>query len=268
MGFRATTSEEAELRIYALHCGGDIQDVGIFDPLDERAGTALYNPYFMFVVTHPSGTVLFDTGAHPALAEHALERLGPAAETFEPRLAPDDTVPGCLARIGLAPSDVDVVVQSHLHFDHAGGLEHVTHAPIYIQQSELDFAAAPPDDQKDVYVRADFEVGCNWQPLAGDHDLFGDGLLQIVSTPGHTRGHQSLLVRVPSQTVFLLSDAAYLVDAMRARHLPTLLWRGDAMLETWDRLEQIEQDEGALLLATHELDYETRFRIAPDAWYE
>ncbi len=81
-------------------------------------------------------------------------------------------------------------MQSHLHFDHAGGLEHLTHAPVYVQQDELDFAYAPPADQADIYVRADFDVGCDWRALDGDHDLFGDGRVRIVSTPGHTAGHQ------------------------------------------------------------------------------
>jgi glyoxylase-like metal-dependent hydrolase (beta-lactamase superfamily II) len=254
--------------IHALHCGGDVQDWAVFDPLDERAGTGIYNPYFVFVVRHPSGTVLFDSGAHPELRTNARERLGPAADLFDARLDPDHNVPDLLARIGLTPGDIDVVVQSHLHFDHAGGLEHLTHAPVYVQQDELDFAYAPPDDQRDIYVQADFDVGCDWRPLRGDHDLFGDGSVRIVFTPGHTAGHQSLLVRLPSQTVFLLSDAAYLVDKMRARRLPGVLWTPEAMLATWERVEAIEREEDALLLATHEVDYETRFRIAPDAWYE
>ena len=55
---------------------------------------------------------------------------------------------------------------------------------------------------------------------------------------------------------------------MRARRLPGVLWTPSAMLATWDRVEAIEREEDALLLATHEVDYETRFRIAPDAWYE
>jgi len=256
------------VRIYALHCGGDVQDWGVFDPLDERAGTGIYNPYFMYVVTHPDGTVLFDSGAHPELRTNARERLGPAADMFEALLEPEHTVPGCLAAIGLEPRDVDVVVQSHLHFDHAGGLEHLGHAPVYVQQAELDFAFAPPADQADIYVPADFDVGCDWRALDGDHDLFGDGRLRIVATPGHTAGHQSLLVRLDGQTVFLLSDAAYLVDKMRARRLPGVLWSADAMLATWERVEALEREEDALLLATHEVDYETRFRMAPDAWYE
>ncbi len=256
------------MRIYALHCGGDVSDLGVFDPLDERAGTNYYNPYFMYVVTHPAGNVLFDSGAHPLLRTQARERLGPAADTFDARLEPEHTVPACLASIGLVPSDIALVVQSHLHFDHAGGLDELLHAPVYVQQRELDHAYAPSEDQKDIYVREDFDIGCDWRAVDGDLDLFGDGLVQIISTPGHTPGHQSLLVRLAGQTVFLLADAAYLVDKMRARRLPMVLTSPEEMLATWERVEAIEQAEDALLLATHEIDYETRFRMAPGAWYE
>ena len=256
------------MRIYALHCGGDVSDIGVFDPLDERAGTALYNPYFMYAITHPAGTVLFDSGAHPALRTDARARLGDAADTFDARLEPEHTVPGCLATIGMTPADVAVVVQSHLHFDHAGGLDQLTHAPVYVQRKELAHAYDPSDDQRDIYVREDFDVGCDWREVDGDLDLYGDGLIRIIATPGHTPGHQSLLVRLPGQTVFLLADAAYLVDKMRMRRLPMVLTSPEEMLATWDRLEAIEREEDALLLATHEIDYLTRFRMAPDAWYE
>ena len=110
-------------RILALHCGGDLTDWAILDPFDPRAGTKAYTPYFVYVVEHPDGRILLDTGAHPSLAIDPAVRLGAAAEGFTVKLGPDDAVDAALARIGLTPADVDLVVQSHLHFDHAGGLE-------------------------------------------------------------------------------------------------------------------------------------------------
>ncbi len=98
--------------------------------------------------------------------------------------------------------------------------------------------------------------------------MFGDGRVTIISTPGHTRGHQSLLVRLDGQTIFLLADAAYLLGKMRSRSLPGVIWSPDAMIATWDRIEEIERSENAHLMTTHELDYETQVRMAPDAWYE
>src|SRR5579872_4033284 len=128
------------LRLYALHCGGDMMDMALFDPFDERAGTKVYNPYFMYVVIHPRGTVLFDSGAHPDLATNPESRLGAAAADFDMRLSTEDQVQRRLATLGMTPDDIDIVVQSHLHFDHAGGLAWLTHAPILVQREELTFA--------------------------------------------------------------------------------------------------------------------------------
>jgi glyoxylase-like metal-dependent hydrolase (beta-lactamase superfamily II) len=140
------------MRVFALHCGGDLQDVGIFDPEHPQAGEALYNPYYMYVIEHPRGNVLLDTGAHPTLRTDPRSRLGDMADVFEALLGEDDTVPGCLSRIGLRPEDIAIVVQSHLHFDHAGGLEHLGHAPVFVQQAELDFAFDRTHDQAEIYL--------------------------------------------------------------------------------------------------------------------
>ena len=256
------------MRLYALHCGGDLSDMATFDPFDERVGTKVYNPYFMYVVTHPRGTVLFDSGVHPAMLTDPESRLGEAAAAFQVKMTEDDTVERCLARIGMTPSDIDLVVQSHLHFDHAGGLEWVRHAPVLVQREELAFAFNPPVYQRDIYVRADFDHDLQWQELDGDHDIFGDGRLTVLSTPGHTRGHQSLMVRLDGGVVILLADAAYLLAKMRARLLPGILWSPDAMVASWDRLEELEREHDALLMTTHDLDYKERVKLAPGAWYE
>ncbi len=243
-------------------------DMAAFDPFDPNVGTKVYNPYFMYVVSHPDGTVLFDSGAHPELAVDPESRLGAAAADFDMRLSPEDHIERRLASIDMTPGDIDLVVQSHLHFDHAGGLAWLTHAPILVQREELAFARHPPVYQELIYVQDDFGMDLDWRELDGDHDVFGDGRVTVISTPGHTRGHQSLLVRLEHETVFLLADAAYLLDKMRSRSLPGILWSPDAIIASWDRIEEIERSEGARLLTTHALDYTTSVRIAPDAWYE
>jgi N-acyl homoserine lactone hydrolase len=256
------------IQLYALHCGGDLMTMAVFDPFDPEPAKKVYNPYFLYVVKHPSGTLVFDSGAHPQLATDPESRLGGAAADFEMRLSPDDHVERRLSAIGLRPRDVDLVVQSHLHFDHAGGLEWLKHAPVLVQAEELAFAMDPPVYQEAIYVRGDYDVGLNWQQLEGDHDVFGDGRVMVISTPGHTRGHQSLLVQLDGQTVFLLADAAYLLEKMRSRRLPGILWSPDATIASWDRIEEIERSENAHLMTTHELDYETGVRLAPTSWYE
>jgi len=258
----------SRMRLYALHCGGDLMTMAAFDPFDPEPGKKVYNPYFLYVVVHPSGTLVFDSGAHPELATNPEARLGEAAADFEVRLGPEDAADRRLAAIGLAPTDVDLVVQSHLHFDHAGGLGSLAHAPVLVQREELAFALAPPVYQEAIYVRGDYDLDLDWRELDGDHDVFGDGRVVVISTPGHTRGHQSLLVHLEGETVFLLADAAYLLGKMRERKLPGVLWSPDATIATWDRIEEIERSENARLMTTHELDFETSVRLAPERWYE
>jgi N-acyl homoserine lactone hydrolase len=258
----------ATMQLYAVHCGGDLSDMSTFDPFDPDVGTKVYNPYFFYVVKHPEGTLLFDSGVHPDLGTNPESRLGEAAADFQVRISPEDHIERRLASIGRKPTDIDVVVQSHLHFDHAGGLGWLTHAPVLVQREELAFALAPPVYQSAIYVRDDFGMDLRWQELDGDHDVFGDGRVMAISTPGHTRGHQSLLVHLDGETILLLADAAYLLGKMRSRSLPGVLWSPDAMIATWDRIEEIERSENAHLMTTHELDYETSVRLAPDAWYE
>ena len=110
------------MRLHALHCGGDVMDWAAFDPFDPNVGTRVYNPYFFYVLEHPEGRLLFDSGVHPELRTDPEKRLGSAAADFQVQLEPEHHIESRLAAIGLKPRDIDIVVQSHLHFDHAGGL--------------------------------------------------------------------------------------------------------------------------------------------------
>jgi glyoxylase-like metal-dependent hydrolase (beta-lactamase superfamily II) len=258
----------SDVQIHALHCGGDMTDWGIFDPLDQRAGEMVYNPYFVYVVRHPEGVVLFDSGAHPDLAADPVARMGAAAADFVVKVDEDDAIEPVLARIEMTPADVDLVIQSHLHFDHAGGLHAFPGTPVMVQREELEFAESPTEEQRDIYIADDFAGVEDWRLLDGEEDVFGDGRLLVVPTPGHTKGHQSLLVRLDDgRSIFLLADAAYLLEKMRMRRPPGVLWSEAAMLATWDRVEALERERDAFLIATHDLDYETRLKIAPGEFY-
>ena len=119
------------MKVYAFHCGGDQADLAINDPLDENVGTKQYSPYFFYMIEHPRGRVLFDTGLHPEIGTNFAVRMGTAAGAFPIEMLKDGHVAGQLRKLGLGVEDVDAVVMSHLHFDHAGGLEFVKHAPVY-----------------------------------------------------------------------------------------------------------------------------------------
>ena len=135
------------MKVYAFHCGGDQADLAINDPLDENVGQKQYSPYFFYMIVHPKGRVLFDTGLHPEIRTNFARRMGVAAGAFPIEMFEDGDVVGQLAKLGLGPGDIDAVVPSHLHFDHAGGLEFVRHAPVYVQAVEISTARTPPAEQ-------------------------------------------------------------------------------------------------------------------------
>ena len=255
------------MKVYAFHCGGDQADLAINDPLDENVGTKQYSPYFFYMIEHPRGRVLFDTGLHPEIGTNFAVRMGTAAGAFPIEMLKDGHVAGQLRKLGLGVEDVDAVVMSHLHFDHAGGLEFVKHAPVYAQAIELSTARNPPPYQAALYMPADFEHDLDWRLLDGDHDLFGDGAVKIITTPGHTPGHQSLVIIFEGRPpLVLLGDAAYSIEKMRQRRMPGIVWSPDAMVESWQRIERLERDTGAELRCTHQSDYSS-VPISPSAYW-
>lgn len=256
------------MKVFACQTGGDRADMATYDPFDPAVGTKVYSPYFFYLIEHPEGRVLFDSGLHPQMATDPVGRAGKAVEAFPVEMNDGGDVVSQLDALGLQPTDVNAVVQSHLHFDHAGGLELVKHAPVYVQATELQAARRPPVYQRDLYNPADFEHDLDWHQLDGDHDFFGDGKVRIISTPGHSPGHQSLLIELEHRNpLLLMGDAAYNLSKMRERRLPAVVWNPDAMVRSWERLESLEREIDAELRPTHEFDYEETVPIAPSAYW-
>ena len=256
------------MKMYAFHCGGEKTIRAVYDPFDANCAEAIQVPYFFYLIRHPEGDVLFDNGAHPALIDHARSRLGDAADLFEITMSPGEDVVSRLHTLGIEGEGISHVVQSHLHYDHAGGLEFLTEATVYVQKEELPFAYWPPVYQKDIYVRQDFDDVKKWKALTGDYDLFNDGRLLIFPTPGHTPGHQSLLVRLDSQAFILVGDAAYDKEKMQHRCLPGVLWSPDAIIASWERIEDMQRRYGAELILTHDLHWEETIKLGPEECYE
>lgn len=255
-------------RLYAFQCGGDLCDLAIYDPFDPDVGKKVYEPWFFYVVDHPEGRVMFDAGVHPALIDEPAARLGKWADLMEIRMGAGDDVVSQLASIGLAPGDVSTVVLSHMHFDHVSALELFRHARIVVQRKELAFARSPAVYQATTYIASDFAGDFDWHPIDGPLDLFGDGTIELIPTPGHTPGHQSMLVSLEGGSLLLLADATYQLDKMRDRLLPAIVYDPEAMVASWELLEWLAKREGAEMFCSHDLHFKARMRLAPEAWYE
>ena len=181
-------------KLYAMTCG---RLVGRLKDMIEGEDGPVALPIPSYLIEHPKGRALFDTGMHPQCRTDAAGRLGERVARifgFEQYGAHDD-VKSRLESIDRDPGKVDFIVNSHLHFDHAGGNELVPNATMVVQRREWQAAQDPETAAKVGFFKADFDHGHPVKQVEGEHDLFGDGSVVCIPTYGHTPGHQSLKVR-------------------------------------------------------------------------
>jgi N-acyl homoserine lactone hydrolase len=208
-----------------------------------------------YAVVHERGTVLFDTGLHEPLM-HSSDELGALAAMYTPELTADDLVEVQLARAGIDPESVSHVVNSHLHFDHCGRNGPFASATTLVQSSEWD-AAHEGGRTSYVGVPLDEVEAGRIEQIDGAHDVFGDGTVVCVPTPGHTAGHQSLLVRssdaLGADAALLVGDACYLRQMLTEGILPPFAHDADRQRDSYALLARYEAD-GARLLFSHDVD--------------
>lgn len=172
-----------------------------------------------FLVEHPKGLVLFDTQCMPkAIDEGPEAAYGGLAAVINLRATPEMRLDRQLENLGYKTTDVTHVIASHLHFDHAGGLHLFPNARFYMGQGEMRHAYWPEPAGAGFFLLEDIlpTRGFNWTeiPHTVDLDLFGDGSITVMSTPGHTPGELSMLVRLPNRNMVITGDTAHLVGQL------------------------------------------------------
>ncbi len=185
--------------------------------LCEGATGRIRFPVSTWLVLHPRGTVLFDTGLHEDLI-HDSARLGRLAALFDIDMR--QSLAKQIEARQVDPARIDYVVFSHLHFDHSGGTASIPNARIVVQADEW---AAGHDDrlvEAGLYTPDDYDLGHEVIEVRGRHDLFGDGSVVCVPTPGHTVGHQSLRVELDSGSHLLVGDCCYWAQMLDDDLLP------------------------------------------------
>ena len=148
-------------------------------------------PVHGFVVTHPGGAVLVDTGC------------GGPDEWLNDWRVVNRSVADALAGLGMTPSDIGLVINTHLHFDHCGQNAVFSHAACHVQRTELDRAKR---ESRELYDWFGF-MDARWELLDGDTEILPG--LSVVTTPGHTVGHQCVVVSSADGQDLLVGDAAY-----------------------------------------------------------
>src|SRR5258706_5734286 len=244
--------EVTAMRVYAL-CTGYIELDRASMVSDLEPGQPWTVPVTSFLVSHPSGKLLFDTGVHCQARLDPLARLG--AERMK-RLtvksqAGDDVVPQ-LATLGLTPDDIRFVANSHLHFDHCGGNEFFPRATFLVQRAELESARRPGFAPGYNPSPIDFDHPLDYRLVDGEPDVFGDGSVILFPTLRHTPRHQSLRVRLgKGGDMVCAADACYTRENMDRDVLPRILWNGPIMRESLATLRRLRDQAGATGLFGH-----------------
>jgi N-acyl homoserine lactone hydrolase len=235
--------------LHPLCCGRLAFDRSVFFP-DAAPGVRTTVPVPGFLVIHPKGTLLFDTGVACEAADDPVGVLGKRlASTFTLAGAADETAPGQLGLMGLKPEDISFVANSHLHFDHCGCNRWFPRSQILVQRAEME-AARAPGSRHDERL---WNLPLNWRLIDGEHDVFGDGSVLLVPTPGHTPGHQSLVVQVAKDSRFVLTaDACYSAEHMARDLLPSVVADAAQMRESMHRLRRMGEQAGTTLLFGHD----------------
>lgn len=256
----ARPSTPPAVRVYVLDTG-----------LIECADYALYSPSAepdtyqamsvrSYLIVHPEGLMLWDTGISDSIAAKPDgERLN---DTHVFRVPV--TLRSQLETIGYSPSDIQFVGLSHLHIDHVGNLDLLSEATAIMQQAEYD-AAYGPDAEKLAYVPETYAAldRSKIRTVVREHDVFGDGTILTLPLPGHTPGHQGVLLDLPETGRLLLAaDLSYTVADYAAgavRRLNVDLVASRKSIATAKALEAT----GVKVWLHHDNDAQRHIRTAP-----
>jgi glyoxylase-like metal-dependent hydrolase (beta-lactamase superfamily II) len=238
------------MRVLALACGWLTGDAGLF--LAGETGR-MRLPVPSWLIEHPRGRLLFDSGMHPDVQRDPRARLGRLADVFEFSYGPGEDVASRLRALEIDPASIRMLVTSHLHFDHVGGNASLPNARVVVQRREWEAGRDADLVRRNFYDPRDYDLGHDLLLVDGEHDLFGDGSVVCIPTHGHTPGHQSLRVRTGSGELVLTADACYLRRTLEAFQLPGTVFDRDAMLASLQRLRALEAG-GARLLFGHDAE--------------
>jgi glyoxylase-like metal-dependent hydrolase (beta-lactamase superfamily II) len=174
-----------------------------------------------------------------------------------------------LAEIGLKPADIGLVAVSHTHGDHIGNVGLFTNATIVMQRAEylwIHSANGPNDNVNQLMALARKLLGTpkNLQLVNGDTDVFGDGSVTLVSTPGHTPGHQSMLVHLRKSGFIMLSgDVAHLEENFRSDIVPSLNTNKAESIASMAKVRRLLAAYQAMFFINHDKNQTRKLKLLP-----
>lgn len=237
-------------RLYVLYCGeAKIPDISPWSPGVNAGQPAVFSDN-CYLIRHGSDWMLWDSGYPDALANSPDGVAGPRnMRAFRSR-----TLVSQMAEIGVTPEQVHYAAFSHTHGDHVGNANLFAASTLYMQRAEYE-AAFGPEPAKYGFNPSTYDKlrDAKLVLLSGDHDVFGDGSVRILSTPGHTPGHQSLLVHLAKTGAVVLSgDVAHFNDNFVHRRVPGFNYNAEQSRQSMDRVEAVVKFEHAQLWINHD----------------
>lgn len=252
------------MKMHLLSCGRLRMRKSIFLPAADRSET-IELPVSSALLRHGQANVLFDTGCHPTVAEDPDARWGGLAKLMVPIMQPGEHVLTGLAELDLAPDDIDVVINSHLHPDHCGCNAFFRKATFLAHSEELA-AARAPNSEATGYLAADWDQPFPFDALTGERDVFGDGRVVLLPLPGHTPGSIGALTQLERTGTFLLAgDTVSLRETLDSGIVPRNTWNGDALLRSLAEVRRIEA-AGATVICSHDAKQWDALRKGADAY--
>ena len=268
----AMSHGDTKVRIYWTSSGllGPFSILDVLTGYPEDQDRQVMMPVVMFIIDHPKGLVVFDTGNNVAISDgnctsHWNEGF---CGLLQPSQTRDDVIDKILERVGFSVGDVKIVITSHSHLDHIGNIEMFPDAIHVIQKKELYQAWWPEKFQRGgAHVMADYDDARDFTyfELDGDYDLFGDGSVVVISTPGHTLGHQSVKVRMnDTGTVILTQDAVWIKENLEG-HPAGLNYSILDYTNSVNRIKMIRDIENAQIWMGHSME---QYEAMGEKWYQ
>lgn len=220
-------------------------------------GTPVRFPVYSVLIEHPDGLFMFDSGYDLDLVNAVLP--------FElPEQTPEQTVPAQLAKCGFQPTDVDAIINSHLHFDHVGGNKHLPNATTYLHSAEIRQARSPEPFERFGYADRGWDhSGAKFSLFDGDRE-FAKGI-HLFHTPGHTVGHTSLLVELEgSRPLLFMADVSYTPAAFAADQQAGFHNNPVDGVRSIRRCRALAKEWGAEIIFTHDMEVFRGYALAPE----
>lgn len=246
-------------KLYVFDCGSlQLKDVAMFGlSADETPVRELFVPCYL--VEHEQGLLFWDGGLPLGVAEAG----GPVA-LDDGTMIYERSVIDQLASMGIAPADIGYAAFSHLHFDHVGAANAMAGSNVLMQRAEWEAAFSGEPGFVDTSL-FDGLKDAQLTLIDGDHDVFGDGSVQLIFTPGHTPGHQALLVDLENTGPILLSGDLYHFRESRAlRRAPLFNFDAEQTFQSIDKVEALLEAHGATLWIEHDKALADTLRMAPE----